>query len=62
VEGKVVAASTCCLSKAIVNGHAVEPLIDTGSSESFISSAMVKDHKWKVYTAKKKVTMASTSL
>ena len=59
------AASPGGLSKAIlraeVNGQTVDALVDTGSSQSFVSHNLVKMNKWKLFPSSSKVFMASTA-
>ena len=61
----ISSASPGGLSKATlkgeVNGQSVDMLIDTGSSQSFISLQLVKKHKWKMFQATGEVLMASTA-
>ena len=53
------------LSKAVipilVNGVSLNALIDTGSSDSYISSGVVRKHRWFVYPSNLSITMASTT-
>ena len=64
----VSAASPHCLEKAVcsisINGSKAQALIDTGSSESFVSHALVQKHKWPLLPPQGygKVSMAATSL
>ena len=64
----VSAASPHCLEKAvctiIINGSKAQALVDTGSSESFISSELVQKHKWPLLPSEGcgEVSMAATSL
>ena len=62
----ISAASPSCLSEAIVkvqiNRLSADALIDTGSSESFVSNKMVKAHKLELSSADGEVFIASTSL
>lgn len=61
-----VAASPNCLSNAVIevviNGIVMQALVDTGSSESYISSAVVLRNHWNVVHSRSQITMASTSL
>ena len=61
----ISSASPGGLSKATlrgkVNSQGVDVLIDTGSSQSFVSLHVVKRHKWKVLPASGEVLMASTT-
>ena len=61
-----LAASLDSLSKAVMkislNGKEVNALVDTGSSENFISHGLVKDMSLSVYPGVSKVTMATTTL
>ncbi|XP_054266993.1 uncharacterized protein LOC128989150 [Macrosteles quadrilineatus] len=65
MSSSLVAASQKCLSKATVslmlNGKPVDALIDTGSSDSFISEATVKRFNIFKYPTKHEISMASTS-
>lgn len=64
----ISAASPSCLEKAVcpikINGIRAKALIDTGSSESFVSLALVQEHKWPLQSTEcnREVTMAATSL
>ena len=55
-----------CLTRAItsvkVNGILLNALIDTGSSESYISQAVVYRYGWKVHQSSTTISMASNSL
>lgn len=61
-----VAAAPTSLSNAVVrisaNGVRLNALVDTGSSDSYISSSIVHANNWKVTSGKTKILMASTSL
>ena len=60
------AAAPTSLSSAVirvvVNGVQLHALVDTGSSESFIASTVVRAHNWKVNKNRSRILMASTSL
>ena len=64
----VSAASPRCLEKAVcsitINGSKARALVDTGSSESFVSEALVQKHKWPLLPSEGsgEVSMAATSL
>lgn len=62
----VSAVSTVKLSKATmkirVHGNEVDALLDTGSSESFISKRLIDKYNFHVYSGSSTVSMASTSL
>lgn len=64
--GAVVAASSDLLRRAtmyiLIDGEGADALIDTGSSESFISHKIAKERKLKVFPASGNVTMASSAL
>lgn len=61
-----LAAAPLCLSKSIVqilaNGVPLQALIDTGSSDSYISSSVVERQQWKVVPSRSSIAMASTRL
>nr|CAH8849255.1 unnamed protein product [Trichobilharzia regenti] len=40
----------------------MQALVDTGSSESYISSSVVRKYNWKVHKSRNRITMASTNL
>ena len=46
----------------LVNGVSLKALVDTGSSESYISSSIAKRYKWKLETSRNRIYMASTHL
>ncbi|XP_055869763.1 uncharacterized protein LOC129923337 [Biomphalaria glabrata] len=46
----------------LVNGVPLKALVDTGSSESYISSSIAKRYKWKLETSRNRIYMASTHL
>jgi hypothetical protein len=58
-----VAAAPVCLKNAvidvIVNGISLCALVDTGSSESYISASIIRKHKWKTYSSNSLVSMAN---
>ncbi|GFO16305.1 retrovirus-related pol polyprotein from transposon 17.6 [Plakobranchus ocellatus] len=60
------AAAPSSLSKAIISlnvcGRPMKALVDTGSSESFISEDKVKDLSIKHFPSQRKISMASTNL
>lgn len=60
-----LAAAPACLSNAVtdiyVNDIRLTALIDTGSSENYLSHSVVAANKWSVYPSHQKVTMASTN-
>lgn len=63
----LLAASSAGLSRAtvtaVIQGHELQALVDTGSTESFISEKCVSDLKLSVHQCKPtKVSMAATSL
>ena len=64
LASSISSASPGGLSKATlkgeVNGQSADMLIDTGSSQSFVSLHLVKRHKWKMFRASGEVLMAST--
>ena len=59
-----IAAAPKCLQKAtsdiIVNGINLQALIDTGSSESYVSAKVVGTYRWKIFKSKSKISMANT--
>ena len=61
-----IAAAPDCLSHAVttiyVNGIKLSALIDTGSSESYVSQSIVDKLKLNVQNSRKRITMASTNL
>ena len=61
-----LAASPECLSTATinvsVNGLPLQALVDTGSSESYISSSVVRHNQWKYQTSYSHISMASSKL
>ena len=64
----VCAASPHCLEKAVcpitINGSSAQALVDTGSSDSFVSNELVQKHKWHLLPSGGcgEVSMAATSL
>ena len=64
----VSAASPHCLEKAVcpitINGSSAQVLVDTGSSDSFVSNELVQKHKWHLLPSGGcgEVSMAATSL
>lgn len=58
------AASPECLKEAVTdvlaNGVQLRALVDTGSSESFISEKVVRHNKWSVLPSSSVITLAST--
>ena len=66
VLATALAASLDSLSKAVmkisIDGKEVQALVDTGSSENFISHGLVKDMNLSVFPGVSKVTMATTTL
>jgi hypothetical protein len=61
-----VAASPHSLSHAViqlsVNGVLLQALIDTGSSESYIPKAVIRQYKWNVILSYSRIIMATTRL
>ena len=61
-----VAASPECLSTAIidvsVNGRKLQALVDTGSSESYLSSAVIRRNHWKCLPSRSQISMATSNL
>ncbi|VDQ17702.1 unnamed protein product [Trichobilharzia regenti] len=53
ISSLVVASAPQSLTDAVmqltVNGKSMQALVDTGSSESYISSSVVRKYNWKVY-------------
>ncbi len=64
VIATLIAAAPACLNRAlipvIINGVSTKALIDTGSSESFLSLQFAKNLKVKVSPCALKISMAST--
>lgn len=62
----ITAAAPPCLSrtttKIVVNNVELQALIDTGSSESYISHTVATTHRFKINPCHSRITMASTSL
>ena len=60
-----VASAPSCLERAVsrvsINGIQLQALIDTGSSESYVSTSVVKKHGWKTLGSKSKISMANTA-
>lgn len=60
------AAAPSSLTKAIteifVNGVPVQALVDTGSSESYISDKIVHSNNWEVHESTNEIVLASTSM
>ncbi|GAA47763.1 hypothetical protein CLF_112619 [Clonorchis sinensis] len=60
----VTAAAPECLKEAVTdvkaNGVPLRALVDTGSSESFISENVVRRNKWSVLPSSSEITLAST--
>lgn len=61
-----IAAAPSCLQEMIVivyvNDIRLQCLIDTGSSESYISKSIVDQQHWKTFPSCTKISMASTAL
>ena len=66
VSSITLAAAPQCLSNAViqisVNGVSLSALIDTGSSDSYVSNTVVQKHGWNVENSRSGITMASTNL
>ena len=60
------AAAPTGLSNAVINVHVnnimLTALVDTGSSESYVSNYVVRRYKWSIHSSRQQVTMASTHL
>lgn len=66
LAASIAASSPSCLAPAVVlakfNNVDLHALIDTGSSESFISPSVVRKYGWKTYNSSSMINMASTHL
>ncbi|XP_055882384.1 uncharacterized protein LOC129925800 [Biomphalaria glabrata] len=62
----ITAASSFSLSRAVmkiqVNNITLDALIDTGSSESYISASAVRKYRFKTFHSSKHISMANTNL
>ena len=59
-------AATNNLKKALINvtinNIKLKALVDTGSTDSYIDSSIVKKHRWEIFPSSLSINMASTSL
>ena len=66
ISSLILASAPTSLSNAVisiyVNGVLLQALIDTGSSESYLSKSVLQNYNWNVVPSQTLISMASTSL
>ena len=53
---------TKAITEVIINGVVLQALVDTGSSESYVSEEIVRQHGWPILKSKNQIILASTSM